>query len=63
MMDAGLCREENGDDNVQKLITSALMDSKNYEVYEEKVLEALLLKHSKKIGSETTLDAIKKIRQ
>lgn len=47
MMDAGLCREENGDDNVQKLITSALMDSKNYEVYEEKVLEALLLKHSK----------------
>lgn len=63
MMDAGLCREENGSDKVQKLMQSALVDSKNYEVYEEKLLEYLLLKHSKKIGSETTLDAIKKLRQ
>ncbi|EII3093228.1 HNH endonuclease [Vibrio cholerae] len=63
MMDAGFSKEEHGSDKVQKLMQSALTDSKNYQFYEEKVLEELLLKHSKKIGSETTLDAIKKLRQ
>lgn len=63
MMDAGLCREESRSDKVQKLMQSALVDPKNYEIHEKKVLEELLLKHSKKIGSETTLDAIKKLRQ
>lgn len=63
MMDAGLCREGSGSDNVQKLMQSALIDPKNYEIHEKKVLEELLLKHSKKIGSEATLDAIKKLRQ
>lgn len=63
MMDAGLSREENGTDKVQKLMQSALIDPKNYEVHEKKVLEELLLKYSKKIGSETTLDAIKKLHQ
>lgn len=63
MIDAGLCREEHGNDRVQKLMQSALLDSNNYEVYEKKVLEELLIKHSKKIGSEATLDAIEKLRQ
>ena len=63
MMDAGFCREEHASDKVQGLMQSALTDSKNYEVYEMQVLEELLLKHSKKIGSETTLDAIQNLRQ
>lgn len=63
MMDAGLCREQNRSDNVQKLMQSALMDPKSYELYEERILEELLLKHSRKIGSEETLNAIKKLRQ
>lgn len=56
-------REQNKNDKVQKLMQSALMDSKNYEDYEASLLEELLLKHSNKIGSEETLDAIKKLRK
>lgn len=63
MMDAGLSREEKGSDKVQKLMQSALTDSKNYDAHETRLLEELLLKQSKKIGSETTLDAIQKLRQ
>lgn len=63
MMDAGSGREEKVCDEVQTLMQAALVDSKNYEANEKKILEALLLKHSKKIGCDVTLDAVKKLRQ
>lgn len=61
MADSGRARDQNNNDNVRKLMLSALADSANYEAQEKKLLSELLKKQSGRIGSDLTLDVLKKL--
>lgn len=56
-------QESDSSQEIKKLMKSALSSNSDYADRETELLQTLLLKYSDKIGAETSIEAIKKIRQ
>jgi hypothetical protein len=56
-------QESDSSQEIKKLMQSALSSTSDYADRETELLETLLLKYSDKIGAETSIEVIKKIRR